>query len=292
MNAKAKHKLNIEDKIMIQVIPNILQTTSSDGVQISYRDLGQEKQEPALLFIHAWCQSHEPYSQFLMQLAAHRRVLAFDWRGHGQSESPSSDFEASDVIEDALAVIAASGAQQVVPVTIAHGGWIAIELRRRLGKRVAKIIHIDWLVLPPPQAFHDLVENIQSPNQWQQGRDQLFKIWLEGVDNSEVIDFIHNEMASYDAQMWMRAGREIGAGYAKEGHPLQALSTLKPTVPVLHLYAQPDDPGYLAAQKSFAESHSWFRVHKLSAHSHFPTFELPKEIASDVENFITENLKT
>lgn len=37
--------------------------------------------------------------------------------------------------------------------------------------------------------------------------------------------------------------REIGVAYAKAGSPLQALANLDPPVPVLHLYAQPDDPG-------------------------------------------------
>ena len=36
-------------------------------------------------------------------------------------------------MHDALAVIADSGAQSVVPVALAHAGWVGIELRRRLG---------------------------------------------------------------------------------------------------------------------------------------------------------------
>lgn len=32
--------------------------------------------------------------------------------------------------------------------------------------------------------------------------------------------------------------------------PLQALATLDPPAPVLHVYAQPEDPGYLAAQQA------------------------------------------
>lgn len=267
-----------------QAISSGLQAISSDGIRISYEDLGQG--EPALLFIHAWCQSHGSYNQFLMRLAAHRRVLAFDWRGHGHSESPAGDFGANDVVEDALAVIAASGAQLVIPVTIAHGGWIAIELRRRLGERIPQIVHIDWIVLPPPPQFVELVKGLQSPEQWQQVRDQLFKIWLEGVDNPEVIRFIHEVMGSYSAEMWIRSGREIGSGYAQAGSPLQALSTLEPPVPVLHLYTQPDDPEYLAAQESFAATHPWFSVHKLKAHSHFPTFEVPDEIEAAIEKII------
>jgi hypothetical protein len=34
-------------------------------------------------------------------------------------------------------------------------------------------------------------------------------------------------------------------------------------VPVLHLYAQPEDPRYLTAQRSFSATHPWFQVLKL-----------------------------
>ena len=41
-----------------------------------------------------------------------------------------------------------------------------------------------------------------------------------------VADFIRNDMGSYGTEMWARAGREIGAAYAREGNPLKALAAL------------------------------------------------------------------
>jgi pimeloyl-ACP methyl ester carboxylesterase len=93
-------------------------------------------------------------------------------------------------------------------------------------------------------------------------------------------------MASYGFPMWARAGREISSAYAQMGSPLQALASLESSVPVLHLYSQPDDPGYLAAQQSFAAEHPWFSVHKLAAHSHFPIIEVPDELSIAIERFV------
>lgn len=84
----------------------------------------------------------------------------------------------------------------------------------------------------------------------------------------------------------MRAGREIGASYAQWGSPLEALTSLQPPVPVLHLYAQFKDPEFLAAQESFATTHPWFNARKLKAKSHFPTLEVPNEIATAIEEFV------
>ena len=125
----------------------------SSGLKISYEDLGQG--ESALLFLPAWCQSRSVYGQIIPKCATYSRVLALDWRGHGQSELPSEDFGIQDLVEDALSVIEASGVEQVIPVSVSHGGRVAIELRRKLGKRVSKLVPLDWLVLPPPSTIHE-----------------------------------------------------------------------------------------------------------------------------------------
>ncbi|MCL6623589.1 MAG: hypothetical protein K6T17_03100 [Fimbriimonadales bacterium] len=59
-----------------------------------------------------------------------------------------------------------------------------------------------------------------------------------------------------------------------------------PRVLVLHLYAQPDDSGYLAAQQPFANTHPWFQVLKLEARGHFPMYEVPGEMAMAIERFV------
>jgi hypothetical protein len=86
--------------------------------------------------------------------------------------------------------------------------------------------------------------------------------------------------------MWSRAGREILAKYAREGEPLQVLSRLSPPVSVLHVFAQPRAPEYLAAQESFAREHSWYSVHRLEGVSQFPTLEVPEETARVIGEFI------
>jgi pimeloyl-ACP methyl ester carboxylesterase len=86
--------------------------------------------------------------------------------------------------------------------------------------------------------------------------------------------------------MWARAAREIAAAYAREGSPLAALSALTPPCPTLHLYAQPDDPGYLIAQQQFSAAHPWFSVHKVTGRSHFPTIEAPEEVSAQIDAFV------
>jgi pimeloyl-ACP methyl ester carboxylesterase len=259
--------------------------TAAAGIKIDYDDLGQG--EPALLLTTAWCMSRTGWAQLPHKLAANRRVLTHDWRGHGNSDKPSTDFGAKELIEDAIAVIESSGAQQIVVFSMHHSGWVAIELRRQLGDKIAKLIHLDWVVFPPPEPYMNLVRGLADPNGWQQARQILFTIWQDGINNPpELVDFINGEMTSYGEDMWTRSGREIGASFDQYSFPLQALSTLNPPVPTLHLYAQPKDPGYLQAQQEFAAKNPWFQVHQLHADSFFAQFDAADEIVKEVEKFI------
>lgn len=252
---------------------------------LTYEDRGQG--EPALLFLPGWCSSHSAWNSLPAKSAAQRRILSLDWPGHGQSELPSTDFGEEDLVEEALAVIKSSGVRRVVPVALSHAGWVAIELRRRLGEQISKVVLIDWIVFEAPVPFLGALQALQDPTQWQQARDQLFSMWLEGIDNAALINFVQQDMGSHGAQMWGRAGREIAAAYMRAGSPLKALSALNPPVPVLHLYAQPADPAFLQAQQSFAAAHPWFHVQQLQARSHFPMFEIPDEMMTVIEAFVT-----
>lgn len=257
--------------------------TYANGVRISYDDLG--KGEPALLLMPGWCANRTAmFNQLAEACGKHRRVLALDWRGHGLSETPKADFGARDLVEDALAVIESSGAQQIVPVATAHAGWVAIELRRMLGERIPKIALLEWMVFEAPPPFVEALGALQDPQRWEQAREQLFTMWLTGVDNPDVIRLVR-EMGSQSFEMWARAGREISAAYTEQRAPLQALSKLEKLIPVMHLYAQ-ESPGYLAAQEAFAAEHPWFTVRRIAARSHFPMTEVPGEAAAELERFV------
>jgi pimeloyl-ACP methyl ester carboxylesterase len=131
----------------------------SNGTKISYDDLGRG--EPALILMPGWCANRSVFADIAGRLSAHRRILALDWRGHGQSGPAIGDFGDDGLIDDALAVIAASGAKQIVPLALAHAGWIAIGLRKRLTNRIPKLVLLDWIIMEAPAFFLSALEGMQ-----------------------------------------------------------------------------------------------------------------------------------
>ncbi|MBI2169108.1 MAG: alpha/beta hydrolase [Actinobacteria bacterium] len=257
-------------------------TERTDG-GIAYDDIGRG--EPALLLLPGWCAPRRVFGPLMPRLGDKRRVLALDWRGHGESASAAGDFGFEDLVDDAVAVIAASGAESVVPVGLSHAGWVVIELRRRLGAdAVPGLVLLSWMVLGAPPPFVQAIEGMANPATTRAVVNDIMPMWANGVDLVELQTFL-DDMAATPDEMWARGAREISAQFAREGRPVDAIAQLNPVPPTLHLYALPPDDAVLEAQQAFAAGAGWFEVHRLDAKTHFPMFEVPDQIATLVEEF-------
>lgn len=245
--------------------------------------------EPALLYLPGWCGGRDVFDPLLRSPGSARRGVSLDWRGHGNSPTTDGDFAQADLVRDAIGALADLGIGQVVPVALAHAGWVALALRRALGpERVPAVVLVDWMPLGTPPGFAEALAALQDPRTWSAARAQLFALWSEGVDNAAVDGYIRS-MGEYGFDMWARAGREIARAFAANPVPLTAFAELAAAgtpCPTLHLYAQPRDDGYLAAQQGYAAEHPWFRVRRLDATSHFPPLEVPAAVHTAVEDFL------
>jgi pimeloyl-ACP methyl ester carboxylesterase len=250
----------------------------------AYDDRGQG--DPALLFLPGWCGDRSVFADLLPLASRHRRVLSSDLRGHGASVGADADFGTEDLVTDAMALLDTAAVDTVVPVALSHAGWVALELRRRLGPdRVPAVVLLDWMVLGPPPGFLDALEALQRPEAWETVRGQLFGMWTHGVDVPAVHDYVAS-MAAYGQEAWARAGREISRAFTADPVPIEALARITPPCPTLHVYAQPGDDALLAAQRAQAEHYDWFEVHRLEARSHFPMFEAPEPLMETIERFV------
>ena len=260
----------------------------SEGIRIYYDDTGEG--EPALLCLPGWCNTHALFAPLAERLSNDHRVLAMDWRGHGNSQASDRDFGFPEMARDALAVMRDSGAQSVIPIAQGQAPWAAVELHRLLGERVPKMVISSWPVISPsgnPLAsrFLNAIRALQYYERWRDGAERLLTMWLSDAP-ATVETQIREQMLRQGYETWSRAGREILAMYALEGEPLRVLSDLSPPVPVLHVYCQPRAPEFLAVQESFAREHPWYSVHRLEGVSQFPTVEVPDETTAVIGEFL------
>jgi pimeloyl-ACP methyl ester carboxylesterase len=255
-------------------------TTRQAEQRVTYDDVGGS----ALLMLPGWGVNRGFFDPLAERLRKKSRVLTLDWRGHGASAA-AHGYGHAELAQDAMAVIEAAGVQSVIPVGQAHGAWVALELRRRLGERVRGIVALSWLVLEPPPPFLGVLEALQNPKRWEAARDQLLAMWTTGAP-AEVATRVRTEMGAYGEETWAAAGKSISAEYARWGFPLHAAEVLGPPPRFLHLYSQPKAPEFLAAQQAYAQKHPWFEVRRLEAVSHFPSLEVPEATAAEIEAFV------
>lgn len=258
---------------------------ASGGARIRYDDVGQG--ETSLLLIPGWCSRRDIFRALVPRCARHHRVLCVDLRGHGDSEPGEGDFDSATVLDDLLAVLDASGAERVVPVSVSTSGFWALDLARELGiERVPHLVFLDWLVTEPPPAYSAILRGLTS-ERWGRARDELLHTWANGVANEDILRTLRVDMREVSEEMWARAAREITASYTRHGTPLRALAGLRPAPTTLHLYAQPDTQDYLAEQVAFSAGHPWFHVMKLPAVSHLPSLEVPDLVAAGIDALVS-----
>ncbi|TCU13929.1 alpha/beta fold hydrolase [Rhizobium sullae] len=122
--------------------------TTSDGVQLFYKDWGPKSAQP-IVFHHGWPLSSDDWdNQMLFFLGKGFRVIAHDRRGHGRSSQVSDGHDMDHYASDAAAMIDYLDLHNAIHVGHSTGGGEAARYVARYGKgRVAKLILI--AAVPP-----------------------------------------------------------------------------------------------------------------------------------------------
>jgi len=126
------------------------------------------------------------------------------------------------MVDDVLAVVEEAGAHSIVPIAHAHGGWVAVELLRRLGERVSKLVLISWNPIitstnPAAAPLLSAAQGLQSEALWGALQDEagwkdavgrLVDTWVKDAP-ADVDAQIRDETGAHGFDDWPRAGREI-----------------------------------------------------------------------------------
>jgi pimeloyl-ACP methyl ester carboxylesterase len=119
-----------------------------DGVTLFYTDdgpagAGQTGGHAPLLLVHGWGADSCEWAWHLDALAASRRVIAPDLRGHGHSSVPGEGFSPRDMAGDLAALLALTGAGPVVAIGHSMGAQVVSVLAVEHPGLVAALVTID-----------------------------------------------------------------------------------------------------------------------------------------------------
>ncbi|HVI74947.1 MAG TPA: alpha/beta hydrolase [Anaeromyxobacteraceae bacterium] len=114
--------------------------TASDGTRIWWRAAGRGA--PPVVLVDGIACAGFIWRDLFPRLAAHRRVLHWNYRGHGRSERPKdlARTSLSDAVDDLLAVMDAARARSAVLVGHSVGVQVCLEAHRRAPRRVRALV--------------------------------------------------------------------------------------------------------------------------------------------------------
>jgi pimeloyl-ACP methyl ester carboxylesterase/predicted glycosyltransferase len=131
--------------------------TERDGVKVSYEVFGAG--EPAILLLTSWAIVHaRQWKAQVPYLARRFRVITVEGRGNGRADRPAAAAAYLDreYVNDAIAVLDATGVNRAVIVGLSMGGRHALQLAAWYPDRAAGVVAIGAaLPWPQPPGFDD-----------------------------------------------------------------------------------------------------------------------------------------
>lgn len=108
------------------------------GQRFRYEDTGGDG--PALVFSHGILMDHTMYGAQVEEFRSDHRVITWDWRGFGETETDGKPFSIWDQVDDLFALLDHLEVERAVFGGMSHGGYITMRTPLVASDRVRGII--------------------------------------------------------------------------------------------------------------------------------------------------------
>ena len=126
----------------VLAIPNFHPLVSSI-IEETYDD------EPPIVLLHGLGATADTWRLVAPHLSRHHQVIAFDLRGHGESDRPDHGYDLVTVAEDIVAGMAALGLGQVILAGHGWGARVALALAARHPALISHLVLVDCPLVEP-----------------------------------------------------------------------------------------------------------------------------------------------
>lgn len=103
-------------------------------------------ESPPIVLLHALGETAESWNPLIAEFTKHYRTIAFDLRGHGDSDWPG-EYSTELMRDDVINAIGAMGLKEFILIGHSLGGAVAILMAQQLGDRITRLVIED--VVPP-----------------------------------------------------------------------------------------------------------------------------------------------
>lgn len=253
----------------------------SNGIQLSYVELGDPQGEP-LLLLHGYTDSSRSWSLVAPYLSRFRLLIP-DQRGHGDAETPACCYGTSQFAHDAQLFLDAMGIQKAAVAGHSLGSIVAMSLAADQPERVSRIILIGSTALVPVKRGDWLYDNVANLREPLDRSSQFMRDWHPANQPTAVdpvfAKAIEDEYMRIPLHVWRGVMRELA--YVPAGRHAADVK-----VPVLILSGGKDPlfpkEHHEALLKAFPQAEA--RIFLELGHN--PNWEKPEAVAAEMARFL------
>jgi len=241
-----------------------------------------------VVLIHGWKQSHRLFDQTIQRLAKDHRIIAFDLRGTGESDKPSSGYDFNLLAADLEEILDIYDVSDATVVGWSMGCTVTLSLMQRRPGRVGRIVLVngplrltktsDFTYALDQQEFDTYVDGMERD--WPKDQRNFLRTSLLPHNESitPLLEFVSWQTPLYIALELVRKQAAI-----------DHRSTVKELdVPVLAVYSIHDPYWPVELGAWIAENAPRGRLQVLSNSAHCAPLEEPAEFARVIAEFVTE----
>jgi 3-oxoadipate enol-lactonase len=270
-----------------------MRITTDDGVGLVGIEAGAG---PVLLLVHGFGGVKEDFADHLDALAARHRVVAFDHRGHGQSDAPDdlAAYSLDRLAADVRCVADAVGAEQFALLGHSMGGMVARRVVLAHPERVLSLVLMDTSH-GPVKGIDPALVDVAAQVALEDGKDVL-KTLLEAAgtldtpayyrmlaERPDYEEFSLRKWAALSPVMWAAMARDM----ARQPDQLDRLAEVR--CPTMVLVGEQDEP-FLEDSRRMAATIPGAELGVLSDAGHSPQFENPSAWFAALDGFLAREL--
>ncbi|HBB92782.1 MAG TPA: alpha/beta hydrolase [Bacteroidales bacterium] len=260
-------------------------TISAKNLTVSYIDEGSVP-APTIIFIHGFPLNKAMWDKQVGKLKENYRVIAYDIRGHGNSDAGDSDFSIELFVNDLLSLMDVLKIDKTILCGFSMGGYIAINAVENYPERFVALLLCDTNCSDDkPEAKEKRMKTIESikKNGLEQYAEESLKKLFAKVSFSKQIE----EIASVREMIMKTSGQTLFKtlhALAERAETCTRLHEIK--VPVLILVGEEDEITPPDAALSMHEKIKGSTLHIIDHAGHLSNMENSIEFNNQLAGFL------
>lgn len=256
-----------------------------NDINISYNDEGAEG-APIIIFVHGFPLNKSMWDKQINALKDNYRVIAYDIRGHGNSEVGKIDFSIDLFVNDLLSFMDALKIKKTVLCGLSMGGYIALNAIENYSDRFTALILSDTnCTADSPEAIEKRMNNIVSIKE--NGIEKFANDLIPNLFAPESFKSNSEEIVAVKEMIVKTAKSSLKKSLhalAERQETCSKLAEIK--VPVLILVGDEDKITPPEAAKAMHEKIDIALLSIIGQAGHLSNLENPKEFNSQLKKFV------